>query len=391
MEELKPVPPAPKKKPNIFVRLLAFLVTLALLLGAVAAVVYRDRLNFDSIRRWFVYRSLEKSDSGQTESFQYDSAGKGGYSQVGDDLLVWSTAGVRLYSSGGVEYLNESLTLNRPVADTCGSAALIYDAGGNVLHTYEDRSTSFVLNTEQGHEILSTRMGPGGSFAVTTRESGYKGVVTVYSSGGHPVVGIRISTRFVTDGLLSDDGKTVAVLTVGQNEDVFESGLDLYALDGDVPFASYSLGNNAILDLRADGSAFWALGESSLSVARADGSAAVHYDYAGRYLKDYALDGDGFSALLLGKYRAGSGAALVTVGADGQELASLDLEDQVLDLDASGRYVAVLTAAGLTLYTKDLQLYDALENTMGARSVVLRSDGTAFLVGGETARLYIPG
>ncbi len=391
MEELKPVPPAPKKKPNIFVRLLAFLVTLALLLGAVAAVVYRDRLNFDSIRRWFVYRSLEKSDSGQTESFQYDSAGKGGYSQVGDDLLVWSTAGVRLYSSGGVEYLNESLTLNRPVADTCGSAALIYDAGGNVLHTYEDRSTSFVLNTEQGHEILSARMGPGGSFAVTTRESGYKGVVTVYSSGGHPVVGIRISTRFVTDGLLSDDGKTVAVLTVGQNEDVFESGLDLYALDGDVPFASYSLGNNAILDLRADGSAFWALGESSLSVARADGSAAVHYDYAGRYLKDYALDGDGFSALLLGKYRAGSGAALVTVGADGQELTSLDLEDQVLDLDASGRYVAVLTAAGLTLYTKDLQLYDALENTMGARSVVLRSDGTAFLVGGETARLYIPG
>ncbi|WP_419020569.1 DUF5711 family protein [Intestinimonas butyriciproducens] len=391
MEELKPVPPVPKKKPNIFVRLLAFLVTLALLLGAVAAVVYRDRLNFDSIRRWFVYRSLEKSDSGQTESFQYDSAGKGGYSQVGDDLLVWSTAGVRLYSSGGVEYLNESLTLNRPVADTCGSAALIYDAGGNVLHTYEDRSTSFVLNTEQGHEILSARMGPGGSFAVTTRESGYKGVVTVYSSGGHPVVGIRISTRFVTDGLLSDDGKTVAVLTVGQNEDVFESGLDLYALDGDVPFASYSLGNNAILDLRADGSAFWALGESSLSVARADGSAAVHYDYAGRYLKDYALEGDGFSALLLGKYRAGSGAALVTVGADGQELASLDLEDQVLDLDASGRYVAVLTAAGLTLYTKDLQLYDALENTMGARSVVLRSDGTAFLVGGETARLYIPG
>ena len=391
MEELKPVPPAPKKKPNIFVRLLAFLVTLALLLGAVAAVVYRDRLNFDSIRRWFVYCSLEKSDSGQTESFQYDSAGKGGYSRVGDDLLVWSTAGVRLYSSGGVEYLNESLTLNRPVADTCGSAALIYDTGGNVLHTYEDRSTSFVLNTEQGHEILSARMGPGGSFAVTTRESGYKGVVTVYSSGGHPVVGIRISTRFVTDGLLSDDGKTVAVLTVGQNEDVFESGLDLYALDGDVPFASYSLGNNAILDLRADGSAFWALGESSLSVARADGSAAVHYDYAGRYLKDYALEGDGFSALLLGKYRAGSGAALVTVGADGQELASLDLEDQVLDLDASGRYVAVLTAAGLTLYTKDLQLYDALENTMGARSVVLRSDGTAFLVGGETARLYIPG
>ena len=39
MEELKPVPPAPKKKPSLLVRLLAFLLTLALLLGAVAAVV----------------------------------------------------------------------------------------------------------------------------------------------------------------------------------------------------------------------------------------------------------------------------------------------------------------------------------------------------------------
>ena len=79
---------------------------------------------------------------------------------------------------------------------------------------------------------------------------------------------------------------------------------------------------------RADGSAFWALGETVSPWPGPTGSAAVHYDYAGRYLKDYALDGDGFSALLLGKYRAGSGAGAGHMGADGQELASLDLEDQ---------------------------------------------------------------
>ena len=37
-----------EKKPNIFLRLLAFLVTLALVLGALALVVYRDRLNLDA-------------------------------------------------------------------------------------------------------------------------------------------------------------------------------------------------------------------------------------------------------------------------------------------------------------------------------------------------------
>ena len=87
MEELRPVPPAPKKKPSLLFRLLAFLLTLALLLGAVAAVVYRDKLNFDGIRRWFTYRALERSDSGQAESFRYESSGRGGFCPCGRRFL----------------------------------------------------------------------------------------------------------------------------------------------------------------------------------------------------------------------------------------------------------------------------------------------------------------
>ena len=105
MEELRPVPPAPKKKPNPILRLLAFLLTLALLLGAVALVAYRDRINLDAIKRYFTYRSLERSDSGQIDAFQFDSSGRGGFSSLGDDLLVWSSDGIRLYSSSAVESL----------------------------------------------------------------------------------------------------------------------------------------------------------------------------------------------------------------------------------------------------------------------------------------------
>ena len=48
--------PKPKKRPNRFVRFLAFLVTLALMVGAVALVANYDKLNFDFIKRWFSYR-----------------------------------------------------------------------------------------------------------------------------------------------------------------------------------------------------------------------------------------------------------------------------------------------------------------------------------------------
>ncbi len=390
MEELKPLEPTPKKKPNIVVRFLAFLVTLALLLGAVALVVFRDQLNFDALKRYFTYRSLERSDTGQTESFEYDSGGKGGFDRVGDDLLVWSTTGVRLYSAGGVAYLNESLSFHRPVADVGGDSAVIYDAGGNTLRLYAKRAEVLALDTAQGKEILSARLSPSGQLTVTSREPGFKGVVTVYGLDGAPVVGLRISSQFVMDGLISADGKTVAVLTAGQENDVFRSGFSFYTLDGDAPFASCSLGNNVILDAVFSDGAFWALGESGLSAAGTDGTLKGSYDYAGRYLKDYSLEGDGFAALLLGKYRAGSGATLVTVDAAGKEVGTLELEDQVLDLAAAGRYVAVLTAGSLDLYTRDLKPYASLDNTGGARNVVLRPDGTAFLIGADAARLFIP-
>ena len=399
MEELKPLEPSPKKKPNIVVRFLAFLTTLALLLGAVALVVFRDQLNFDALKRYFTYRNLEKNDSGQTESFHYDSGGKGGFDRVGDDLLVWSATGVRLYSAGGVEYLNDPFAFHKPVADTGGKAAVVYDAGGNLLRAYANREQVCTLDTVQGREILSARVNPAGRLTVTSREPGYKGVVTVYDEDFQPTVGLRISQRFVLDGILSEDGKTVAVLTMGQGEDTldntisgdgFNSSFRFYHLDEDAPFAACSLGNNVILDLNCSNGVFWALGESGLTTAGTDGALKGSYDYAGEYLKDYSLEGDGFAALLLGKYRAGSGASLVTVDSEGKEMASLELEDQVLDLASAGRYVAVLTAGGLDIYTKDLKPYGTLENSAGSRSVVLRSDGTAILVGNETARLFIP-
>ena len=63
-----------KKKPSFFLRVILFLVALAMVLAAVAAVAFRDVLNLDSIKRWFNYRALMLSDSGQAEAFVYDGS-----------------------------------------------------------------------------------------------------------------------------------------------------------------------------------------------------------------------------------------------------------------------------------------------------------------------------
>ena len=105
MELLQPKPTPPKKRPSRLLRLLAFLVTLALMAGAVALVANRDKLNLDGVRRWFNYRSLERSDSGQAESFSYDGGSASSFATLDDGLLVCSTASIRLYSGSGTLYV----------------------------------------------------------------------------------------------------------------------------------------------------------------------------------------------------------------------------------------------------------------------------------------------
>lgn len=383
----------PPKKPNIFLRLLAFLLTLALMVGAVALVVYRDKFNFDSVRRWFSYRSLEKNDSGQAQSFSHEGSAKDRFAAVGGNLLVCGGSGVRLYSGSGVKYAEQQAVLKNPVASAAGPYALAYDAGGSRLYVFKDREQVFTYDGREDQSILSARLNPSGWLAVTTQASGHKGTVSVYDSRFQHKLNLNLSS--LTDALVSQDGKTLAAVTMGQGGAGFESRLSFYRMDqfrdgeAPVPDAACSLGNTVVLDLAESASGYWALGDSSLTAAGRDGAAGV-YEYDGRYLKEYSLGGDDFAALVLGKYRAGTVAELVVVDPSGVASASLSLNEQLLSLSAAGRYIAVLTADRLDIYTSDLTLYDTLDGVQGARKVLMRSDGSAILIANDTARLYIP-
>jgi hypothetical protein len=52
--------------------------------------------------------------------------------------------------------------------------------------------------------------------------------------------------------------------------------------------------------------------------------------------------------------------------------------------------LAVLYANRLVVYTPDLQVYATLNGTDYARSVLMRADGSAILLGSETAKLFLP-
>ena len=385
----------PKRRPNLFLRFLAFLLTLALVLGAVFLVANWQKLNFDSVKRYFTYRSLSKNDGGQAESFSYDGAVTDAFACVDSDLLLCSASGVRLYSGSGTNYVTENLRMDHPVLSAGKKAGLVYDAGAQHLFVYSDRQQVFSLALEAGSTVLSASLNAQDALTVVTQKSGYKGVVTVYNTSYEPVISVNLSSRFITDAILSPDGKTVAIATAGQTDGVYDSQIAFYPANAKAknegPAAIASLGNDAILKLSWAGGDLKVLGENALTLLKADGSTAGAYSYDGGYLKGCALDGDGFSALLLGKYRAGAaGQHLVLVDGAGAETADLSLDEQILSLDAAGRYLSVLTADHLSIYDPDLTVYHDSTDTQGARKVLQRADGSVLLISTGKARLYLP-
>ena len=159
--------PKPKKRPNRFVRFLAFLVTLALMVGAVALVANYDKLNFDFIKRWFSYRTLARNDSGQAESFHFVGDSSNAFAVVDGDLLVCSPNTIRLYSGSGQAFVDQAVSMTNPVVSTAGGTALVYDAGGRELFVYSGREEVFSLTQEDGQarrcepERLAGRHQPG--------------------------------------------------------------------------------------------------------------------------------------------------------------------------------------------------------------------------------------
>ncbi len=380
-----------KKKPRFLTRVLLFLLALVMVLAAVTAVVFRDRLNLDNIKRWIHYRSLVLNDSGQAESFHYEGDLTDTFATLDGDLLVCSRNTISLYSGSGTRYVSQSTAMEAPVVDTNGTLAVVYDAGGSELYVLGQRQ--LIWKAEGLSSILSAHLNRSGQLTVVTQSGGYRGAVTVYGSDYEPLVQVNLSSAFVMDAALSDDGQTLSILTIGQEGGAFASTLSLYALNtaggGDfTPDLTCSLGGNAVIATRHTGDAVWSLGDRGLDITDHSGK-TTSVDWSDRYLKRYTLDGDGFAAALLGRYRAGSRAELCTVDRSGQ-IHTVEYREQVLSLSAAGRYVAVLTGDRLDLYTSDLTLYATLEGTQGARGVLLMNDGSAILLSADTATYYVP-
>ena len=207
--------------------------------------------------------------------------------------------------------------------------------------------------------------------AVTTQISGTKGHVDVYGADMQVLFAFNAHRRFVADACVTEDGGYLAAVTMGQADSVFISNLVIYDMTKEDPVADYSV---------PDG----------LAVGNTAGKLLGTYSYNGEYLREYDLGGEDYTVLQLNRYQSGSVGRLVTVDDDGEEIASLDVAEEVRDVSACGRYLSVLYADRLVVYNRQLQVYATLHGPEHTREVLTRADGSVLMIGADSAELFLP-
>ena len=280
--------------------------------------------------------------------------------------------------------------MDAPALNAAGNYTVVYDVGGQELKVLGEEKLLHELTLPNEESLLCATVNEKGWVAVTSKVSGHKAVVTVYDPGFESVLEIRLSSRYISDAVVTPDCRGVYLISPGQEGGAFENTLLYYTFSSrEEPTKEVSLGSNVVLSILS-GSKCWILGDESLLILDSSGVITAAYDYEGQYLKMGTLQGDGFASLFLSRSASGSAGNLITVNDNGEEMGRLPLEGQTLAMAAQGSTIAVLTTSDIITTNKKLEKFRTEPNQRGIRNLAVYEDGSVALVSSATVSLYFP-
>ncbi len=375
----------PKNKKKKWLRLA---VVTAIVLAVVALAVLWDSTTFDGLRRSFVYARADKDENGCARLYIYDSDRSGCFATLDGSLIRSSLSQVSVMGEDGNMRFHESVKFRCAAIDSNGKRAVAYDIGGTELYVLDSKGLVHHITCDS--EVQSAQLGEDNKLAVVVNKSGYKAAVYVYDAAGQLTFEFDSADKFIMTAAVSGDGKHLAAVTMGQSDGVFTSYVVIYRMNRKEPTATCELPGEAVYDLRTVDNTFCVVAENALYFVANNGTINASYPFEESYLRRCSLQGDGFAALLLGRYKSGAQGTLLTVDERGKVIGQVEADGEVLDLSASGNYVAALYSDHLTIYDKRMRECATLSNVSAAREILMRDDGSAVLAGNGSAALYLP-
>lgn len=367
-------------------RFVTLLLVMALVLLMAVLSTMEEGNQFAALRRWLMYGS-----SGETgESYTYAADADNQYGMLGDRLLVVTPNTVRLLSTDGKPVYELSVSMSQPRLSLGGSRAVVCDIGGDTLYVLDRTGVVETQTLDRGLCYFAARLNGSDDLAVISQKNGYKASVAVYGKDGQLRFHFDSHDSYLSDAVVTEDGGQLVIVALGEQSGAFTSTLVTYDIATAQLAGECVIPDGLVMELAVNDEQRLCLCDKRLAIITSAGETLLDRTFGNLHLQGYALTGGDFCALLLGRYQSGSVGQLTTYDLQGQELATLEIGEEVLDLSAAGDYLAVLYSNSLVIYTRELAEHVRLDSTDYASQVRMLDDGTALVISGASAWRFQP-
>lgn len=330
---------------------------------------------------WLRQSDAVKNKSARAMTYNYTSGAGTVTCGVGNGMAAASTSGLQVYDRSGLQTVGELYVARTPVLTSCGEYGLAYDIGSEQLLLFTEEGLVSSLKADGG--VISAGVNASGWCAVCAEESGYKGAVTVFDRAGTVVYKWLSGTAYLLAARVSDDGKTIAVLTLTDSG----SRVLFLQVNSDELKGEVQLEGELLLDMGfgPDGS-LYGLSADGLYIIKPENRAVLVQDYTEDTLAGYSFDGG--PVLALKAHRSG-GSCRVLVLQDGEMTELCHFDENLLSLSGDKSHVALLTEAGLTIYGRDSgEVSASYPDIPSCQQIWLTGDGNVIATARHTAAVY---
>lgn len=371
-----------QKKWNIGARVvlsLGGLIVVVVLIVALATGT--GGFSVEGIVRSFTYRNLGSSQL--AGEYDLDEHRVAAYTALGDGLLIASKNGYEYIGKDGETYQSEVYAMAQPAIHTAGDAAVVYDIGGSSACVLGESGLLYTIENDK--TVISAKVNQSGWSAVCTTETGTKGAVTVYNSGGTAVYQRRLSEGYLVTAAVSPDGKGIYILSLAKDG----SRIQRFDLANEEIQAEYNDAGMVYNDIgyTSDTNLAAVSNEQLLFLDQSCRNLGT-YTYTSGTLSRYVL-GE-YSLVYTGKYQGAEAGTLVRLNGNGEVFGKLECDGKIIGLSQAGKYTAVLIDGQLAVYDNALTKYAETEVTGNVQRALVRDDGTVLLISDYHVKLFVP-
>ena len=361
---------------------LVVILAVLLLLAAVVLVAIMQAKGISPKDLFADREEREILTGGKTDELSYQNGDDGAFGFAGERLIVASQHSIRIYNFGGEEVFTQSTIMTRPAINICGEAAVVFDIGGKELDIIDENEQVKTLTAEG--EIVSAALNENGWMALCAQESGYNGTVTVYNKTGKPVYKWYSGEGYVLGARVSPNNKKLAVLTV----DGSGSKVSFFKLSSEDVQGTYEIAELGMEIVWLGSDRLALLSDSGVTYMTTQGEEKAKYIFEDPSLRNIDFREDGGFAAALSPFQVGTEGTLISVSKEGEELGSIDIREEVLDISVCEEYIGVLYSGRILVYTKDLQVWAEFNGTGTTQEIQVLSDGRVIAAGDFSSAIY---